>query len=99
MTKKINWANDFIINEGLKEIGTSAIATCIRIMSNLDEVKDKELYDKLDKESDAIHDYINSDLFFATEEEGNNAVEKLAEKYRELEALEDAILNGKYNTN
>ncbi|MFN4234897.1 MAG: hypothetical protein ACK4IK_08835 [Bacteroidia bacterium] len=99
MTKKINWANDYTISESLKEIGTSAIAICIRIMSNLDEGKYKELIEKLDKESDEIHDYINSNLFFATKEEAEAAVDKLAAKHRELDLLEDAILNGKYNSN
>jgi hypothetical protein len=93
METKINWANDYVINEGLKEFGTSVIATAIRIMSNLDETKDKELYDKLDKESDDIQDFLNSEKFYATEEEANKAVDSLVAKLKEFEAIEEKILS------
>jgi hypothetical protein len=93
METKINWANDYVINESLKEIGTSAIATAIRIRCNLDETKDKELYDKLDKEMDDIQDFLNSEKFYATEEEAKKAVDELAKKFKELDALEDKILS------
>jgi hypothetical protein len=93
METKINWADDYVINESLKEIGTSAIATAIRIICNLDETKDKELYDKLDKEMDDIQDFLNSEKFYATEEEAKKAVDELAKKFKELDALEDKILS------
>lgn len=99
MTKKINWADDFEINEGLKEIGTSVVATAIRIMSKIDESKDKSLYEKLDKESNDVQDFLNSEKFYATEEEAEAAVDNLAAKFRELDLLENAIIKGKQETN
>jgi uracil phosphoribosyltransferase len=93
METKINWANDYVINESLKEIGTSTIATAIRIMSNLDELKDEELYNKLDKEIKDVQNFLNSEKYYATEEEANKAVDELAKKFKELDALEDKILS------
>lgn len=75
METQINWANDYEINESLKEIGTSVVATAIRIMSKIDESKDKSLYEKLDKESNDVQDFLNSEKFYATEEEANKAVD------------------------
>lgn len=99
MTKKINWANDYEINESLKEIGTSVVATAIRIMSKLDETKDKHLYEKLDKESNDVQDFLNSEKYYATKEEADAAVDKLAAKLRELDLLENAIIKGKKEIN
>lgn len=99
MNKKINWADDYEINESLKEIGTSAIATAIRIMSIIDETKNKELYEKLDKESNEIQDFLNSEKFYATQQEAEVAVDKLAAKFRELDLLENTILKGKQEKN
>jgi hypothetical protein len=93
METKINWANDYVINESLKEIGTSTIATAIRIRCKLDETKDKELYDKLGKEMNDVQDFLNSEKFYATEEEANKAVDSLVAKFKELDALEDKILS------
>jgi hypothetical protein len=93
METKINWANDYEINEGLKEFGTSIVATAIRIMSKLDETKYKELYDKLDKESDEIQEFLYSKKFYATEEEANKAVDSLVAKLKEFEAIEEKILS------
>ncbi|MFN4083993.1 MAG: hypothetical protein ACK4K9_10200 [Bacteroidia bacterium] len=92
MEKQINWANDYEINESLKEIGTSVIATAIRIMSKLDASKDKALYEKLDKESNDIQDFLNSEKYYATEEEANKAVDSLVAKFKEFDAIEDKIL-------
>jgi hypothetical protein len=92
METQINWANDYEINESLKEIGTSVVATAIRIMSKIDESKDKSLYEKLDKESNDVQDFLNSEKFYATEEEANKAVDGLVAKFKEFEAIEDKIL-------
>jgi hypothetical protein len=62
-------------------------------MSKLDETKDKELYDKIDKESDEIQDFLNSEKFYATEEEANKAVDSLVAKLKEFEAIEEKILS------
>lgn len=93
METQINWANDYEINESLKEIGTSVIATAIRIRSMLDETKDKELYERLFKESIDTQNFLNSEKFYATEEEANKAVDGLVAKFKEFEAIEDNILN------
>lgn len=93
METQINWANDYEINESLKEIGTSVIATAIRIRSMLDETKDKELYERLFKESIDTQNFLNSEKFYATEEEANKAVDGLVAKFKEFEAIEVKILN------
>jgi hypothetical protein len=91
-SNKINWYNDYLINETINETVSAIIGTYSRLKTKYPEHPDFPIWEK---EKQKWNEYrLNlPKLFLKSEEEGNSLVKDLSEVLKEALKTEETLLN------